>query len=321
MPSESRSSELNDAMRRRRRFARTLLTFVIVGLALAMMRIYSRTPEYESSAVVIVRPNEFFPTTARSSLPSPLEARYDGFVQTDPIIKQAIERHDAGKIECLKRFYNPLKEFRSRLEVRSLDAAGRTIEIRFAATKPEEAEQVVTAMVEVNKEFLGDVPDYHARSSLFGAMGNRFLLSQEVKRKEHELAKFRAELPKQLPDRAELEHRRKVLAELEARLGLFDPAVDDYRRELKFWRGWWHEEYLRVAEVEKVREYRDQVSGRSLVDMFRYSKLPPTFLVSVAPTPARRTYRHVPETLLKYVGYAALCGFIMATLQLRRLES
>jgi len=129
--------------------------------------------------------------------------------------EEAVNKHGLSALTCFRDAADPVAALQAELEMRPLDPAALTVEMRFVASRPDDAERVLKALLAASRTILGEAvgKSGEEQSALIRKARDELLeLAQE---KEKALAAFRASLPKEWPGRTELAERRTRLAQLE----------------------------------------------------------------------------------------------------------
>lgn len=208
----------------------------LIGMALAYLQFAKQAAEYESTALIAVRmPDDRQDDATTKTNTTALKsagAWYDELLRSPLMIEQAITENQLTSLACLRDAAKPVDALLSRLAVHPLDPAGLTVELSFVATRPDDAEQVLKALLKTYGTILGDASGSTTEATLALLKQARDELLEQVSRKEKALADFRATMPKDWPGRSVLAERRTRLDQLELRADDLAQTIMQLRNRL-----------------------------------------------------------------------------------------
>lgn len=203
------------------RQAAVVFVAILIGMALAYLQFAKQAAEYESTALIAMRIPDGGKdgAAAKSNGATPTSERpwYDELLRSPLMVEQSIAENKLTSLACLRETATPVEELLSRFAVRPLDPAGLTVEIGFVATRPDDAQQVLKALIKTYGTILGDASGSTSEATLASLKQARDELLEQVNRKEKALADYRASLPKDWPGRSVVAERRTRLDQLELR--------------------------------------------------------------------------------------------------------
>jgi succinoglycan biosynthesis transport protein ExoP len=208
----------------------------LIGMALAYLQFAKQAAEYESTALIAVRmPDDRQDDATTKTNTTALKSEgawYDELMRSPLMIEQAITENQLTSLACLRDAAKPVDALLSRLAVHPLDPAGLTVELSFVATRPDDAEQVLKALLKTYGTILGDASGNTTAATLALLKQARNELLEQVSRKEKALAEFRATMPKDWPGRSVLAERRTRLDQLELRADDLAQTIMQLRNRL-----------------------------------------------------------------------------------------
>lgn len=209
---------------------------MLIGMALAYLQFAKQAAEYESTALIAMRMPEGGKDGAaakpNAATPTSEVRWYDELLRSPLMVEQSITENKLTSLACLRDAPEPVDALLSRFAVRPLDPAGLTVEIGFVATRPDDAQQVLKALIKTYGTILGDASGSMPEATLASLRQARDDLLEQLNRKDKALAEFRASMPKDWPGRNVVAERRTRLDQLELRADDLAQTIMQLRNRL-----------------------------------------------------------------------------------------
>jgi hypothetical protein len=267
----------------------------IAGMGLAYLPFVLDSDDRESSAVFLFPFRQL--TADDPTIPQTAEAVCGGYLNGSAVVERLIERNDLASLPSFRHEADLNEAIRSNLRFRPIDADGPRFEVRFSATRGEDADRVVAALLELHRtEF-----------------------TERLQNADFKVLEFLREAEVQLNQ--DLARQRKVLRDYRA----VSPPVDIRRqpfdptsREGALLAGFNREEDKLLAGIETTEQSLREVTRKSEEFKHSVAMRPEPFAVVMPPKKRTSNRSYLIPTLTIGGLLGAFIGLTNAAARTRR---
>ncbi|MBL9093640.1 MAG: hypothetical protein JNL96_20655 [Planctomycetaceae bacterium] len=204
-----------------------IIVGVLIGTGFAYLRQIKEGTRYESIAVIGVGLEQASMTETPADV-----APVDDLLRDQLVLEKAITSAGLATTRTLRDAAEPIAELRRILETERVDRAGQVLKVTCAAVRPDEAPQILAAVLKQARSFWGDEQQGDAASPTELLKQAKDDLLASATRLDQSITKRAADAPAGWIDHEAFLEKQKRLRELERRLEETQASLGQIRSRL-----------------------------------------------------------------------------------------